>query len=324
MPSSIKWIKISLSLFDNTKIKYIRTLPDGDRILLFWIYLLTRAGTCNSNGFVFITEGVPYSIDVLSKEVDIPASIVRFALELFQRLNMIESNSNGYILISGWADYQNTDALNKRRESDRIRQYAHREKLQLALPDVSRDSNVTPKNGGLQDLSSRDTNVTGNVTPDVTSRDNKGIPSLSRDDNVTRHVTVTPASLIRKKKEDNIDNKNGDINNNEVSLSNINKNNHNKSKYAELVSLTSNEYTRLVDRFGEKSTKDRIESLSLYKQSKGISYKSDYATILNWDRMDNERLQATKRLPIGETKKAGISSEHEQKLLKLSERINNK
>ncbi len=316
MPSSIKWIKVSLSLFDNPKIKYIRTLPDGDRILLFWIYLLTRAGVCNSDGYIFITEGVPYSTDVLGKEADIPASIVRFALELFQRLDMIESNVDGYILITGWMNYQNTDALGQRRESDRIRQKIHRERLQLALPNMSRDSHVMDKTGGGEEGVSRDNNVTDNVTPDVTSRDNEGIASLSQVRNVTHNVTVTDASLIKKEERRK---KNKDIENKDI-LNNINKINHNKSMYAELVSLTADEYSRLIERYGEASTKDRIESLSLYKQSKGIHYKSDYATILNWDRMDEKRRTLNKN-NINETKKAGVSDEHDRKLLAFSEKV---
>lgn len=320
MPSSIKWIKVSLSLFDNPKIKYIRTLPDGDRILLFWIYLLTRAGACNSDGYIFITEGVPYTVDVLSKEASISSSIVRFSIELFQRLDMIESSEDGYISITGWMEYQNTDALGKRRESDRIRQKIHRERMQLALPSMSRDNNVIGNEGGENGMS-RDNNVMDNVMGGVTSRDNGGNPNLSQNSNVTRNVTVTDASLIKKEevRSKSIDNK--EVKN----VSNIIiRNNHNKNIYAEMVTLTADEYSRLVERFGEESTKDRITSLSLYKQSKGAKYKSDYATILNWDRMEQKRLEASGKKPIGESKKAGVTSEHEQKLLAFNDRVKNK
>lgn len=319
MPSSIKWIKVSLSLFDNPKIKYIRTLPDGDRILLFWIYLLTRAGACNSDGYIFITEGVPYTVDVLSKEASIPSSIVRFSIELFQRLDMIESSEDGYILITGWMEYQNADALGKRRESDRIRQKIHRERMQLALPNMSRDSHVI-ENSGDESGVSRDNNVIGHVMDGVTSRDNEGDPNLSQDHNVTRNVTVTDASLIKKEERriKSIDNK-------EIkSINNIIRNNHNKNIYAEMVALTADEYFRLVERFGEESTKDRITSLSLYKQSKGVKYKSDYATILNWDRMEQKRIEVLGKKPIGESKKAGVTTEHEQKLLAFNDKVKNK
>jgi hypothetical protein len=64
-----------------------------------------------------------------------------------------------------------------------------------------------------------------------------------------------------------------------------------KRGYAPSVSLTQDEYEKLVDKFGESGAKERIERLSLYKQSKGVRYKSDYATILNWAKKDEGKPQ---------------------------------
>lgn len=58
----------------------------------------------------------------------------------------------------------------------------------------------------------------------------------------------------------------------------------NKDKYNDCVELTKDEYSKLIKKFGEKGTKDRIEGLGLYIQSKGDPYKSHYHTILNWER----------------------------------------
>ncbi|MFY0760221.1 DUF4373 domain-containing protein [Metabacillus dongyingensis] len=55
-----------------------------------------------------------------------------------------------------------------------------------------------------------------------------------------------------------------------------------KKEYATFVTLTEDEYSKLLEKFGEEDTKDRIERLSFYKGSKGVKYKSDYMTILNW------------------------------------------
>jgi hypothetical protein len=63
---------------------------------------------------------------------------------------------------------------------------------------------------------------------------------------------------------------------------------NNKKEYSKSVHLTTIEHDKLVEKFGEKETKDKIESLSLYKLSKGKKYASDYATILNWDRRDEK------------------------------------
>ena len=63
----------------------------------------------------------------------------------------------------------------------------------------------------------------------------------------------------------------------------------NKKIYAPSVFMTEQEYEKLVDRFGEEGTIDRIERLSLYKNSKGKKYKCDYSTILSWARRDDQK-----------------------------------
>jgi len=59
------------------------------------------------------------------------------------------------------------------------------------------------------------------------------------------------------------------------------------------ILLTEEEYQKLVERFGEEGTKDRLEALSLYKKSKGKRYKDDYATVLAWERRE-ERMRGGK------------------------------
>lgn len=66
-----------------------------------------------------------------------------------------------------------------------------------------------------------------------------------------------------------------------------------KHKYGEYknVLLTDDELEKLKDRFPD--WQDRIERLSLYIESKGAKYKSHYATILSWDRRENEQRNKT-------------------------------
>lgn len=62
-----------------------------------------------------------------------------------------------------------------------------------------------------------------------------------------------------------------------------------KKNYAPSVDLTEEEYQKLITKFGGEGAKDRINRLSLYKESKGVKYKSDYATILSWAQKDAEK-----------------------------------
>ena len=57
---------------------------------------------------------------------------------------------------------------------------------------------------------------------------------------------------------------------------------------AKNVHLSIGEVEKLKAEFGESGTKERIEALSVYKASTGKEYKSDYYTILNWERRDKK------------------------------------
>jgi len=64
-----------------------------------------------------------------------------------------------------------------------------------------------------------------------------------------------------------------------------------KTQYAEFVSMTNDEHTSLVSKYGEKGTARCIEILDNYKGANGRKYTSDYRAILNWvvKRLDEEQ-----------------------------------
>lgn len=69
---------------------------------------------------------------------------------------------------------------------------------------------------------------------------------------------------------------------NNISINNINTYTVAKQNYADNVSLYEHEYNQLINEYGEEKTKKCIDELSLYKKSKGVEYKSDFATIKRW------------------------------------------
>lgn len=138
--AGVKWVKITINMFDNRKIKHLRRLPDGNSIVLIWVMLLTMAGRCNANGMIFLTEDIPYTPKMLADELDFEENTVVLALEALERLNMVVTN-DGFYSIAGWEEYQNIEGMDKIREQNRIRKQRQRQK---ALPETaSRDSHGT-------------------------------------------------------------------------------------------------------------------------------------------------------------------------------------
>lgn len=126
--AEVTWIKLSTSMFEDEKIKLIRKMPEGNNMLVVWVYLLVLAGKCNSGGYIFLTEDIPYTDEMLATVVDMPVSIVRLALKTFEQLNMIELDDDNRIFVSNWSKHQNVDGLEKIREQNRERQRRFRER----------------------------------------------------------------------------------------------------------------------------------------------------------------------------------------------------
>ena len=138
--ADVKWIKLHTGMFDNSKIKYIRTLPEGNNIVLIWVMLLAKAGKCNSNGFIFLTENIPYTPKMLSAEFDFDISIIELALATFNKLGMIHLEEQK-IMITGWNEHQNIEGLERIRQQTRKRVADYRKKQKFLSCNVT--SNVT-------------------------------------------------------------------------------------------------------------------------------------------------------------------------------------
>lgn len=181
--SEIKWIKITTNMFEDEKIDFISGLPEGDSLLVIWVRLLAMAGKCNSNGFIMLSESIPYDEDMLAHKFKKSSAIIKLALETFQRLDMLTKNNDGCFIITNWDKHQNILSLEKIRNQTRKRVAKHRE----SLKEISSNSSLDLKEKELKELKDlkekeikenkdidididiRAKNVTCNVTDCVTS-----------------------------------------------------------------------------------------------------------------------------------------------------------
>lgn len=108
------------------------------------------------------------------------------------------------------------------------------------------------------------------------------IITLLNFDRVTDEVTNKAPTEYERSNEQS----NGDIHKTYKTNKTIKTNSRNiekqKNSYAEFVTLTSDEYSKLVEEFGENATKRMIQILDNYKGANDKKYKSDYRAILNW------------------------------------------
>lgn len=146
--SDVKWIRLTVDMFDNRKIKHIRKLPEGNNIVLIWVMLLTMAGRTNANGFIFLTENILYTTKMLADELEFDESVIVMALAALENFGMLERDGD-LLSVPGWELHQNIDGLEKVREQNRKRVAEHRKRQreQMELLDCNVTSNVTVTEG---------------------------------------------------------------------------------------------------------------------------------------------------------------------------------
>lgn len=138
--ADVKWIKLSVNMFQDEKIRLIESLPEADTILIIWVKLLAQAGKTNASGYIYLNERIPYTDEMLATIFNRPLSTVRLALKTFEQFGMIEITDDHFITITNWEKHQNLDGLERIREQERIRKQKQRAKKKLL---ESRDSHGT-------------------------------------------------------------------------------------------------------------------------------------------------------------------------------------
>ena len=166
--ADIKWIKLDVSLFDNRKIKQIRTLPEGDSLVVIWLQLLCLAGTINNCGVVYLTNEIPYTEQMLATAFGEPLSTVQLALQTFKSFGMIDILDD-LIYISNWEKYQAVEGMERIKEQtrQRVANYRERKKIGNVTCNVTvTQCNATEKN--------KKRNRYKNNIPDFTLNEPKG------------------------------------------------------------------------------------------------------------------------------------------------------
>ena len=136
--AEVKWIKLNVDMFDDEKIKIIQSMPDGDALLVVWIKLIALAGKTNDGGYIYISEEIPYTEEMLAVIMNKTPLTIRLAMETFTNLGMIENDTKGIYLVN-FEKHQSLDKMEKIKEQNRERKRLQRERQKL----LSRDNTVT-------------------------------------------------------------------------------------------------------------------------------------------------------------------------------------
>jgi predicted phage replisome organizer len=162
----IKWIKLSIGIYEDEKIRLIDSMPNRDTLNYVWIRLLIQAGKNNAKGRIYLNKNISYTKAMLSILFNRPIEVIEEALKIFIDLDMIEIDKNNIISILNWEKHQNIEGMEKVRDQTRKRVEKYRTKLKAEEGEIrEEDSNISSKYSNvieetLMDSSPESCNVT--------------------------------------------------------------------------------------------------------------------------------------------------------------------
>jgi len=140
----IEWVKLDTGFFEDEKIVLLLS-EYGEKVVLFFLRLLTLAGKQNQGGRISFSENIPYSAKNLGKICQISAKKCESFLNILEKFQIIFRN-NGLIFLTNWEKHQSQDKLEKIRQQHAERAKRYREKQKKSNVTVTsplRDSNAT-------------------------------------------------------------------------------------------------------------------------------------------------------------------------------------
>lgn len=148
--ADVKWIKLKVGMFDGMSFKKIKRAKIGgesfrDKLTAVWFELMDFAGRCNHDGAFISPREIPFhELSDIATMIDRDEEELRLCMTFFINEGMVSVIDDVYML-SNWAEYQNTEGLEKIREQNRLRQKAWYDR-QKALPNAKPNVSITQSN----------------------------------------------------------------------------------------------------------------------------------------------------------------------------------
>ncbi len=143
---NLSFLKLDINIMNDTKIKLIRKMPDGDSIIILWIGLLCLGMKSGKPGVIEVGDGIPFTPETLSIELDIKLNTVKLGLKTFEQFKMVEIWENGQLFITNFDQHQELTKIEKAREVSKISSRKYRDKLKSDVTVTESDETEEEKN----------------------------------------------------------------------------------------------------------------------------------------------------------------------------------
>ena len=127
------WLKLKEDFFEEKQIKYLRSLPDGDKLVI--AYLKMQLKSLKTEGFIQYDRVLPSNIEELSMILDEDINIVTLMVKALQQVKAVEILDDGSFYMIAMQDLIGKEGSS----AERMRRFREKEKN---IPSLC-DANVT-------------------------------------------------------------------------------------------------------------------------------------------------------------------------------------
>ena len=91
----LSWLKTKVGLFQDPRIMYLLSQPNGDTYFVLWFFLKDLAGSLNDNGLVYVSASEPMTTALIAKAIHRRKAFVEKALDVLERIDLIQRDETG-------------------------------------------------------------------------------------------------------------------------------------------------------------------------------------------------------------------------------------
>lgn len=120
------WLKLKEDFFDKKDIRYLRSLPDGDKLII--IYLKLLLSSIRSEGIVYYDGLLDTNVEELALSLDEDKQTIQYTLLALKKIGTIEEREDGSILVKSLKDQNMIGKEGK--SAERVRRFRDKKKLE--------------------------------------------------------------------------------------------------------------------------------------------------------------------------------------------------
>lgn len=126
MEKKYYWLKLKEDFFEEKQIKYLRKLPDGDKLVI--AYLKMQLKSLRTEGFIKYDKILPSNVEELAMILDEDTNIVKLVLQALLQVKAIEILDDGSFYMIAMQDLIGKEG----QSAERVRRFREKQK-QIAL-----------------------------------------------------------------------------------------------------------------------------------------------------------------------------------------------